>query len=92
MRDILAGKRKMIKSAEVKVITVPHFDGLSIDHMYEYAALYPTAMEAFPIVKRERDKIQRSYVANVIYTIVGEPFKQWVDKRVNDRHAKMVQQ
>jgi len=25
-------------------------------------------------------------VTNVIYTIIGEPFKYWVEQRVNERH------
>ena len=38
MRDIIAGKRRKIKSAEVKVITVPQFEGLKIETMFEFAA------------------------------------------------------
>ena len=33
MRDIVAGKRKMIKQSDVRVISVPFFEGLSIDKM-----------------------------------------------------------
>lgn len=33
MRDLVAGKRRMIKTDKVKTINVPFFEGLSIDHM-----------------------------------------------------------
>ena len=38
MRDIVAGRRRMIKQEDVKVTSVPFFDGLSIEKMLEWAA------------------------------------------------------
>lgn len=76
----------------VKVITVPHFEGLKIETMLDYAATKPGVMEALPIIQREREKLPRAYVANMIYTIVGEPFKKWVEARVNERHNLRRQQ
>ena len=32
MRDICSGKRRMIKQADVRVISVPFFEGLSIEN------------------------------------------------------------
>ena len=72
MRDIVAGKRKMIKTEQVRHINVPFFEGLSIEHMLEWAAKQPeNIMEALPIVKREVDKLPRAYIANVIHTMPG---------------------
>ena len=45
-------------------------------------------MEYLPLVKREREKLPREYLGNLLYTIVGEPFKQWVDGRVDERHER----
>ena len=33
-------------------------------------------------------KLPRQYIANIIYTIVGKPFTDWIDARVNERHEK----
>ena len=41
MADLAAGKRRRIKEVDVKVITVPHFEGLKIETMLEYAAQHP---------------------------------------------------
>ena len=38
------------------------------------------------MVKREIMKLPRAYIGNVIYTLVGEVFKRWVEQRVNERH------
>ena len=45
-------------------------------------------MRALPILERERLKMPRGYIANVIYTIVGEEFRQQVEARVNQRHEQ----
>ena len=88
MREIVAGTRRRVKEAEVKQLNVPHFEGLKMETFLEYAAAKPAVMEALPSVLRERAALPRSYVANLIYTLVGEPFKQWVEQRVNARHEQ----
>ncbi len=37
MRDLVAGKRRLIKLDDVKVIQIPYFEGLSIDQMLQWA-------------------------------------------------------
>ena len=37
-------------------------------------------------------KLPRAYIGNVIYTLVGEPFKEWVEARVNERHELQREQ
>ena len=92
MADLVAGRRKRIKQVDVKHITVPFFEGLKIETMLEYAAQYPEVMQALPMVQREREKLPRGYLANVIYTIVGEPFKTWVEQIVDQRHNQRRQE
>lgn len=45
-----------------------------------------------PIAKKEIKKLPRQYIANVIYTIVGEPFKTWVLDRVETRNVKVAEE
>ena len=93
MRDLIAGKRKMIKTDQVKTINVPFFDGLSKEQMLAWAASQPgEVMDAFPIVKREVEKLPREYIANVIHTITGAAFVQWIEKQVNERNAKVARE
>ena len=92
MADLAAGRRKRIPDAKIKNITIPHFEGLKIETILEYAADYPEVMRALPILERERLKLPRQYIANVIYTIIGEPFKAWVAQRVDERHEKRRQE
>ena len=93
MRDLIAGKRKMIKTDQVKTINVPFFDGLSKEQMLAWAASQPgEVMDAFPIVKREVEKLPREYIANVIHTITGDAFVRWIEKQVNERNAKVARE
>ena len=71
---------------------MPHFKGLSIEAMLEYCADKPEVLECLPILQRETEKLPRQYIANVIYTKVGESFKTWVEGRVDERHEKRRQQ
>ena len=92
MRDIVAGKRTRIKEAKVKTINIPHFEGLTVEKFLAYAADKPEVMMALPILERERLKLPRSYIANVIYTIISEEFKTQVDARVDQRHEERRQE
>ena len=76
-----AGKKLIIKSDKVKVLAIPHYEGLRLEDLLEFAMKHSRVMQALPIEK-EIKKLSRSYVANVIYTIIGDTFSQWVDKRI----------
>ena len=71
---------------------MPHFEGLKIETMLLYAEMHPNVMRALPSIQRERLKLPRSYIANLIYTIVGQPFKDWVENKVNERHEARREQ
>ena len=70
----MSGARSRIKAENVKVITVPHFEGLKIEAMLEWAQQYPDVMKHFPVTLREREDLPRPYVANVIHTLKPQEF------------------
>jgi hypothetical protein len=92
LRDLISGKRTRIKAADVKVITVPHFKGLKLEAMFEFANNHPDVMKCFPSVQRERDDLPRPYVANVINTKKADLFGSWVNRKVNERHQARTEQ
>ena len=89
LRDMASGKRSHIKSVDVKFIEIPHYEGLTIEEMLEKAEAIPDVMKVLPIIQKEREKLPRAYIGNVMYTIVGKPFADWVDLKVKERHAKV---
>ena len=91
MRDLVSGKRKRIQGKEVKHLNVPQYEGLKIEAFYEFAKKFPECMKAFPEDKHEMEKLPRQYVINVIYTLVGQPFRAWVDQLVDNRHEEIAE-
>ena len=69
LKELMAGTRTRIHSDRVKHITVPHYEGLKVEAMFEWAAQFPEVMKAFPVTLREREDLPRPYVANVINTL-----------------------
>ena len=87
LRELASGKRKIVYAKDVKYISIPHFEGLKIEAMIEWGSQYPDVVRALPSVDREVKKLHRQYIANLIYTLVGEPFKQWVSGVIESRNA-----
>ena len=42
LKDVISGARQHIKSKDVKHIHVPHFPGLSVDNILEFARAHPS--------------------------------------------------
>ena len=82
-------KKKKIKNKDVKVTHVPHFEGLKVASMLQFASQYPNIQKYLPEIEREIDKLLRAYIANVIYTIVGEPFQTWIKRQIEVRNDKI---
>ena len=48
LKDIASGDKKFIKSDFVKHLTVPHFEGLTVDDFLEYTGKYPQIERYLP--------------------------------------------
>ena len=82
----------MIKCDDVRYINIPYFEGLAIDDILEFARNTQNgeAMHALPLTQKEIEKLPREYLSNVIYTILGDQFQQWVNLRINARNQKVT--
>jgi hypothetical protein len=90
LRDLAASRRTIIKDSAVKVLAIPQFEGLAVDDLLGYAQNYPAVLRALPIEEKEVLKLPRAYIGNVIYTLVGQPFANWVEERVTARNEKLA--
>ena len=91
LRDIAAGKRLLIKAKDIKEMHIPLFEGLSSKNLLEFGMQYPKVRQALPLEEREIDKLLRKYVGNLIYTLVGEPFRVWVESVIQERNKKLCE-
>ena len=73
------------------MIQVPYFENLSVEEFVSYAEAHANqeAMRALPAVRTEILKLPRNYIANVIRTIIGAEFEEWVQNRVNARNQRV---
>ena len=72
------------------MIAVPHYENLTLDHILDFGLSYSAVVNALPIMKELR-KMPRAYLCNVIYTLVGEPFKKWVLGNCDARNENHTQ-
>ena len=59
--------------------------------MLDYANMFPEVMKAFPQNRKETEKFPRQYIANLIHTLVGKPFRQWVDAKLEARNTELAE-
>ena len=83
------GVKRIIKCDDVKVVDVPQFEGLAIKDIFDFACNSADVENALPPPK-EISKLSRSYLSNVIYTVMGEPFQAWITEQVNKRNQKVA--
>ena len=72
------------------MIFVPHYENLELRQIIDFALQHPEVMEFFPLTK-ELTKMSRKYICDVIYSVVGDEFKEWINARVEHRHRKMAE-
>ena len=102
-KDIMMGKRRCkfwilspsyppfcsdIKTSDVEVINVPQYEHLTIADLWEWGAENMDLDDYFPI-EQERRKLPKWWIANMLRSIHGEDFEQWVDNRVDKRNDKL---
>lgn len=85
LRDLAMGGRRLLKADNIKTIQIPQFEGLTIENMLQNAKNFPQVMRALPVEPREIKKLPRYYIGNIIYTLVGDPFKKWVQQKIDER-------
>jgi hypothetical protein len=87
---LAAGKRLLVKSKNIKEIHIPLYTGLAVSDLLEFGMKHPQVRQALPVEPREVDKLLRKYVGNLIYTLVGTPFQDWVEDVIQERNRKLV--
>ena len=92
MKDIISGNRDHIKSKDVKFCHVPQFDSLSVEKMLEFASVYERVDNILPREKSEIENLHRQYIANVVYTVAGSDFTDWIEMKLKERTEKLKEE
>ena len=89
-KDIVMGRKRgkhievilimitAISRDDVRTINVPHYEGLRVADIIDFAMQHSEFDKYLPDGK-ERRQLPREFVANVAYTVIGDQFGNWVD-------------
>ncbi len=88
LKELIRSERTHIKRDAHRTIGIPQYEGLAVKDILAYIQDKPEVMLALPAVESEIKNLPRDYLGNVIITILGDEFQQWVDDRVVERNEK----
>ena len=83
------GTKKFLHSDRVQHLSVPQYEGLGIKEFLVEAGKNPDTVLYFPDEDDIR-KLPRQWVINVTYTLVGRPFADWVQAKMEARNQELV--
>ena len=92
LRDLCNNAKTRIPIDDFRIFHVNQYEGLYVEQLIEYAKLHQNVMECLPAVEVELKKLSKNYISSVIYTRVGQPFKDWVDARMAERNQRIAEQ
>ena len=69
---------------------VPMYKGLTIDNMLAEGRRSPEVNNYLPDEK-DLHRLPRQWLANVIYTLVGEEFQNWVTECIRNRNDHIAE-
>ena len=72
LKDVFANRKKLLKTDEVRVITVPRYDELSVKNLYDKLKSDEELMVYMPTNLAKSWTIDRSYFHNVLNTVRPE--------------------
>jgi len=64
---------------------VPCYEGLNVERMLEMGQQYEEVRLHLPD-ERDIRRLPRQWIINIIYSIVGDPFRNWVKDLVRNRN------
>ena len=91
LKELIQGTKKYIPCDSVKYLSVPHYKGLGINELLGETLKYPQVVDYLPHEDEYR-RLPRQWVINVAYTIIGKPFADWVQERMEQRNQAMIEQ
>ena len=79
-----------LKAPDVKQLYVPFYEGLNIQTFINKGVQWPGLKDYLPDGP-DLDRISRAWLINVINTIVGTDFSDWVQRLVDSRNDKITE-
>ena len=83
----------MLTTAKIRTIHVPQYEGLGIKEIRQFLDDdHPEVYEYLPEANLELPKTPKQWVVNVVATVLGDDFTDWVQLKVKAWHEKVMEQ
>ena len=73
----------------MKHLSVPQYSGLTMDLILKEVYADPVVMSYLP-EKKEIEKVGKPILSNLVYTVVGEKFRAWVQAKIEERNERLA--
>ena len=78
-----------MKCDTIKHLYVPQYETLSIKEILNTWGSNHN-LQVFMPIEKELKSLNKQFIVNVAYSVVGEPFKQWVKDMIETRNQDMT--
>ena len=78
-------------SKDAKHISVPHYEKLTLETIKDFCREHPNEIDQYLPDKRELFKVSRQWICNVIATVLGDTFTDWVREIIEERNEEVTE-
>ena len=82
----------VVSCTAVRHLQVPQYENLAMQKILDFLAQFEAMHHHMPAESHEIAKLPRGWVINIGATVVGQPFVEWVQKKISERNAAMAKE
>jgi hypothetical protein len=92
LKDLIAGKKKTMSTDNVKYLYCPQYNSLSLKKIFRIIHEQNQMVLDYLPVEKEYEKFPRQYILNLIYSICGDGFRDFVQLAIKERNEQLALQ
>ena len=78
-----------ILSKNVRHISVPHYESLSLEKITQFCQRQPNDIQNYMPDRIEIHKVSREWICNIVATVLKNRFTDWVDEQIEIRNEEV---
>ena len=83
--------RTEILSKEAAHISVPHYEKLTLETIREFCQQHENEIDRYLPDSRELHKVSRQWICNIIASVLGTTFTDWVRNIIEERNDEVTE-
>ena len=90
LKDIIAGRKKFVNASKMKYLYAPQYESLGISQVFNYIKTMEKGIIDYLPDERDCYRLPRQYMLNLVYTLSGETFANWVQSNIAERNNELA--